>query len=683
MTMETTTLSHWKYHTDDAGICWLTIDVAGKSANILSVQVLEELDSALAAIDKEAPRSLVIQSGKPSGFIAGADINAFTAISSREEALALIKKGQHLFTRLEELPFPTASLIQGFCLGGGLELALACTYRIAADDPATKIGLPEVKLGIHPGFGGTVRLVKLIGAPAALPLMLSGRILAARQAAKLGIVTHAVPPRLLRPAVRQTLAKQGPLRRSLTARLADSAPGRPLVAALARKRLRTRVRAEHYPAPFALLKLWEQHGGSPRDMMEQEARSVANLIRTPAAQNLIRVFTLQEKLKSLPADTSFAPRHIHVIGAGVMGGDIAAWCALRGFKVSIQDNTHQILAGAVQRAGKLFRRKLRAPHLVTAAQDRFLPDIDGVGISSADVVIEAIFEDVSAKKALFAQVVPKLRSEALLATNTSSIPLETLADDLPAPERLVGLHFFNPVARMQLVEVVSTAYSAAADIDKAIQFTHTIGKLPLPVQSSPGFLVNRILMPYLHEAALLEAEGISPTAIDQAAEAFGMPVGPIELMDLVGLDICHSVAEFMADRPAMKMPENLNRLLEQGRRGKKSGAGYYTYKKGRPRKPAIGKKTPLPEDLTDRLILRLVNESVACLREGVVADQELLDAGMIFGTGFAPFRGGVMHYVHDQSTTVLLKRLEQLHATYGKRFMPDQGWKTISSPRHD
>ena len=677
MTSEITKYAHWNFSLDKDNYCWLTIDVADKSTNVLTREVLDELREIIPVIEQQKPQALLIQSGKTNGFIAGADITSFTTITTQEEALHLIRQGQDIFTMIENLSFTTISLINGFCLGGGLELALACDYRIAIDEPKTKIGLPEVKLGIHPGFGGTVRLIQLIGAPAALPLLLSGKILAARQAAKLGIVTHAVPPRLLRSAARKTITKGQKHARKSLSKLADSAPARPLVAMLARKKLKQRVNRIHYPAPFAMLELWEKHGGSPTKMMTQEAQSVSKLIRTPTAQNLIRVFQLQEKLKSLPADIAFTPQHVHVIGAGVMGGDIAAWCALQGFKVSIQDNSHAILAKTVKRAVALFQKKLRAPHLVKAVLDRFIPDMNGICIPKADVIIEAIYEDVNAKKELFLALEPRMRPDTLLATNTSSIPLETLAADLNNPEKLVGLHFFNPVAKMMLVEVVSTSYVAETDVLKAISFTKKIGKLPLPVQSSPGFLINRILMPYLHEAALLESEGIPPLAIDKAAEQFGMPVGPIELMDLVGLDICQSVAEFMANDPTMKMPANVQKLLNQGRLGKKSGAGYYTYTKNKPDKPSFDKKMPLPGDIADRLTLRLINESVACLREKVVADGDLLDAGMIFGTGFAPFRGGVIHYMHEQSPTTLLSKMQQLATQYGERFAPDQGWETV------
>ena len=666
---------HFQLQTDAQQLCWLTIDVKERSTNVLSREVLMELEDVIREVRQLAPRGLLIQSAKTNGFIAGADINSFTELGTRDEALALIGQGQNLFTELERLPFPTVALIHGFCLGGGLELALACTYRIAADAADTRIGLPEVKLGIHPGFGGTVRLTRLIGGPRALPLILSGRLLNAREAAQQGIVTFALPRRLLRSAgIQLALAPPKKRQPNLVARLAGSAPGRALVAMVAERKLRAKVRPDHYPAPYAVLDLWRQHGGSFDAMMAQEAQSVADLIKGETAQNLIRCFLLQERLKALPGASAFTPKQVHVIGAGVMGGDIAAWCALRGHRVSIQDNNHDILARSVQRAAQLFQRQLKQPHLVTAALDRFTPDRQGAHLPRAEVIIEAIFEDVTAKKALFAAVAPHLKEEVLLATNTSSIPLEVLAADLPHPERLVGLHFFNPVAKMQLVEVVSTIASSEASVRAAIQFTRSIGKLPLPVRSSPGFLVNRILMPYLHEATLLESEGIPAAIIDRAAEAFGMPIGPIELIDMVGLDICQSVVALMGDQINGQMPGSFHALLQQGRLGRKTGAGYYTYRNNKPNKARPGRGYQPPADLTDRLMLRLVNEAVACLREAVVADGDLLDAGMVYGTGFAPFRGGVIHYVQAQSGSVLHQRLSQLQQRYGERFRPDPGW---------
>jgi len=666
---------HFQLHTDEQHLCWLTIDVKDTSTNVLSREVLTELEKVIRELHQLAPKALLIQSAKKNGFIAGADIHGFTDLGTRDEALVAIKQGQNIFTELERLPFPTIALIHGFCLGGGLELALSCTYRIAADETDTRIGLPEVKLGIHPGFGGTVRLTRLIGSAAALPLILSGRTLNARQAAKQGILTFAVPMRLLRSAgVQLALSQPKKPKPKLLARLADSSLGRSLVTKVAERKLRQKVRQSHYPAPYAVLDLWHKHGGVFDSMMEQEAQSVADLIKGETAQNLIRCFLLQERLKSLPGSSDFTPKHVHVIGAGVMGGDIAAWCALRGHRVSIQDNSHDTLTRSVQRAANLFKSQLKQPHLVTAALDRFIPDMKGDYLPKADVIIEAIYEDVTAKKTLFAAIEANVKKDVLLATNTSSIPLETLAAGLQHPERLVGLHFFNPVAKMQLVEVVSTSYSSNESVRKAIQFTKGISKLPLPVRSSPGFLVNRILMPYLHEAAILESEGIPAAAIDQAAEEFGMPIGPIELIDMVGLDICQSVVAYMGDQHDVKMPGNFQTLIQQGRLGKKKGAGYYTYSNNKPKKEKLGKGYRPPVDLMDRLILRLINESVACLREEVVSDGDLLDAGMVYGTGFAPFRGGVIHYVEKQSGADLHRQLTQLQQRYGDRFRPDPGW---------
>ncbi len=669
--------THWHYHTDNDNVIWLTIDTQGKNTNVLSRDVLEELHQVLVEITGLTPAGLIIRSDKKNGFIAGADISAFATIDSKETALQLVKQGQSVFTSIEQLPFPTLCLIHGFCLGGGLELALACDYRIGADVPETRIGLPEVLLGIHPGFGGTVRLIRLIGAPAALKIMLSGKALDAGKAARLGIITHAVPPRLLTTAAKQTLsAHRAPHSPGLLSRCADVPFIRPLIADFVTRKLRSKVKEKHYPAPYALVKLWKDHGGSVDKMMEAEARSIAALLVSPTAKNLTRVFFLQEQLKSLPADRSFQPHHVHVVGGGVMGGDIAAWCALQGYRVSIQDYNHDILARVVKRAASLYKRKLKKPHLVRAALDRLTPDRDGLQVGRADVIIEAIFENVDAKKSLYKQLEPQLKPDALLATNTSSIPLETLAVDLNQPDRLIGLHFFNPVAKMMLVEVVQSELTSQESLDKAIQFTKQIKKLPLPVKSSPGFLVNRILMPYLHEAALMESEGIPPEQIDRAAVDFGMPVGPIELIDMVGLDICLHVADFMTSAPELQMPPRLRQLVEQGHTGKKSGQGFYRYKDGKAVKTAKGKDTQPLTELTERLILRLLNESVACLRQSIVGSGDLLDAGMVFGTGFAPFRGGVIHYIQTKGGISLKNRLQALAEHHGSRFHPDEGWES-------
>ena len=670
--------THWRRHIDEDGIAWLTLDKAGASVNVLSMEVISELDGHLAALEQEAVKGLVIRSGKEKGFIAGADIKEFLRVGNVDEAVAMMRDCHRVFDRLEGLRFPTVALINGFCLGGGLELALACRYRIADEDPGVRLGLPEVMLGIHPGFGGTLRLPRLIGPVQALPLMLAGRTVSARAARKLGMIDYAVPTRHMERAARVTvLNPPKPHRPGRLQRLAGHRLIRPLLGKYMRRGVAQRVAEKHYPAPYALLELWVKHSDDARKMLAEEAASVARLVVGDTAQNLIRVFFLQEELKSLGRGTDFQARHVHVVGAGVMGGDIAAWCALNGLQVSLQDQAPERIAPAIKRAHELFRKRLRQPRLVQAAMDRLRPDVDGVGVAHADVVIEAIFENAEAKEALYRELEPRMKEEALLATNTSSIPLEELGKVLARPQRLVGLHFFNPVAKMKLVEIVHSAQTDAKVAQQAAGFARQIDRLPLPVKSSPGFLVNRILMPYLLEAVVLEGEGVQPELIDRAAVEFGMPMGPIELADTVGLDICLSVAEILSASLGGTVPDKLRRLVEAGNLGRKTGRGFYAYKKGKPEKAKLGKATEIPADVTDRMIFSILNEAVACLREGVIDTADHLDAGIIFGTGFAPFRGGPVHYIKAQDAAVMKQRLESLAQTYGERFTPDEGWQAL------
>jgi len=665
---------HWRLEIDEGQRGWLHLDKAGSAANVLSAEVLTELKELLAELPESQMRGLVILSDKTSGFIAGADVTEIRAIKDSDEALALIRLGQSIFDELEELPFPTVALIAGFCLGGGLELALACRYRVALDDPKTRIGLPEIKLGIHPGFGGTMRLTRLIGAPVAMDLMLTGRTVEARTAARLGIVDHAVPERHLKTAAAALIDNPPkPRQPGFFPRLAGLGLARPQVANYLRKKVSGQARPEHFPAPHALIDLWEKHGGDHRRMLDEEAHSVARLITTETARNLLRVFCLQERLKSLGRHRDFQPRRVHVIGAGVMGGDIAAWSALQGFEVTLQDRAPQYIAPALKRASELFSKRLRDRRLVRAAQDRLIPDVKGLGVKSADVVIEAIIEDAAAKGALYRIIEPDLKTGAVLATNTSSIPLETLGEVLAQPERLVGLHFFNPVAKMQLVEVISTAATDKAMLDKAATFVRAIDRLPLPVKSAPGFLVNRILMPYLLEAMTMLDEGIPVESIDRAAREFGMPVGPLELADAVGLDICLHVGEILAERIGLSVPERLRSMVAEKRLGKKSGRGFYEYQQGEPKREKKPPEIGPSGEISDRLILPILNESMTCLREGVVEDADLLDAGMVFGTGFAPFRGGPLHYAEGKKEK-MTERLREFEGKYGTRFAPDPGW---------
>jgi 3-hydroxyacyl-CoA dehydrogenase/enoyl-CoA hydratase/3-hydroxybutyryl-CoA epimerase len=663
-------MKHWRQHVQD-DIATLTLDVAEQSANVLSHEVLSEFDAALTALAGQALAGVVIRSGKASGFIAGADVREFQTLTDPARAAELARTGQQVLNRLAQLPFPTVAVIHGFCLGGGLELALACTYRIARDDPATRLGLPEVRLGIHPGFAGSVRLPPLIGHLPALDMMLTGRAVPAKQARRLGLVDDVVPERHLEHAALAVL-KQRPPRRSPKwyLRLPGWAPLRPAVAKLLTRRVRAKANPDHYPAPYRIIELWREGAGQ-----EEEALSIGELLVSRTSHNLVHVFLLGEELKKHGKQGKHEIERVHVVGAGVMGADIAMWAAHRGFQVSLQDRTPEILARALKRAHDFFQKQYRRDaRAVQAAMDRLLPDARGDGLKRADLVIEAIIEKPEPKQALLREIEAKAPASALLATNTSSIPLETLAQALKDPTRLVGLHFFNPVAKMQLVEIVRGESSSEAALARARAFTTAIDRLPLDVKSSPGFLVNRILMPYLLEAVRMLEEGVPGTAIDQSARDFGMPMGPIELADTVGLDICLSVAEELAGPLGVEVPAILRSTVEGGHLGRKSGEGFYKYDaKGR-RQQAAGAVSTSPVPVTERLVLRLLNEAMACLREGVVQDADAVDAGMVYGTGFAPFLGGPMRYAQSLGETGISHSLNRLAEAYGSRFKPDAGW---------
>ena len=669
---------HWNTEIDDQGIAWLAFDKADSATNVLSEEVLEQLNTELISIASHHPIGMVLYSAKRSGFIAGADVKSFIGMSDSGEAESLMLKAHDIFNRAEALPFPTVAMIKGFCLGGGTELALAFNYRVACDDPGTRIGLPEVKLGIFPGFGGTVRSIRRMGPMAAMGMMLSGRVLRGRAAKKTGLVDALVPERHLRRAARQLIIeKPAEFAPPWTARLAGHWLLRPLMSYILNRQVSKKVRMDHYPAPFALINHWAEYAAEPVEMYASEAREVSRLLTGETAQNLIRVFTLQDDLKALGRKSEFHADRVHVIGGGVMGGDIAAWCALRGLTVSLQDMSIESLGKAIKRANTLFKRRLRDPRLVQAAMDRLIADPRGSGLRQADVIIEAIFENTEAKQNLYRGIEPIIKPNAILATNTSSIPLDELSTCLQRPERLIGLHFFNPVPMMQLVEIVTAENTDQSIADDGAAFIRQIDRLPLPVRSTPGFLVN--LMPYLIEAVILESEGVPAILIDEAAVEFGMPMGPIELADTVGLDICLSVAQNLSQTLDITVPEPLRAMVDAGTLGKKTGSGFYQYKKGKAQKPRAGSSPVDKDSITQRLILRLLNESIACLREGVVTSEDLLDAGIIFGTGFAPFRGGPMHYIHQAGVEEVSQSLKSMKNRYGERFEADSGW--VELPR--
>ncbi|MHA6203815.1 3-hydroxyacyl-CoA dehydrogenase NAD-binding domain-containing protein [Dyella soli] len=668
--------NHWKTNLDDAGIVTLSLDRAGSSVNAISREVLDELGQIVERLAIEKPAGVLIHSAKPFGFAVGADIREFVTYAQQGTVLENIENGQRVFESLARLPCPTVAAIHGACMGGGTELILACRQRIAADDDKTRIGLPEVMLGIHPGWGGSARLPRLIGAPEALQVMLTGKALSARRALALGVVDRLAPPAELLAEARALLRRPHAQPFALRAKAwaTNTWLGRQILAPMVLKQTAAKVRKEHYPAPFALIDVWKRGGSGIQQRLKLEARSVARLAETPTAQNLIRIFFLQERLKGQGSGIEHGIRHVHVVGAGVMGGDIAAWAAFKGFEVTLQDREMKYIQPALDRARQLYEKKLKGADKVEATMRRLRADVEGKGVATADLALEAIFENAEAKKALYASIEPQFQSDELLATNTSSIPLDTLRTGLKAPQRFLGLHFFNPVAQMPLVEVVRHDQLDAGAEKRALAFCKAIGKLPVAVKGTPGFLVNRILMPYLLEAMRLYSEGVPGPVLDQEAKKFGMPMGPIELADTVGLDVCASVGKELAPFLGLELPPGLEDKLESGKRGKKDGQGLYVWQDGKPQKPEVDPDYVTPPDLQDRMILPMVNEAVACLAEGVVDDADLLDAGVIFGTGFAPFRGGPIQYARSEGPSVVRGKLERLAQRYGERFLPKDGW---------
>jgi 3-hydroxyacyl-CoA dehydrogenase/enoyl-CoA hydratase/3-hydroxybutyryl-CoA epimerase len=674
--------THWRCEADQDGVLWLCIDKADGSANVLSRPVLEELAEIITALESKPPQGIVIYSGKKNGFIMGADINEFTKIADPDQAYDLIRVGQQVLERLEALRGPTVAAIQGFALGGGLELAMACDYRIAIDEQRPILGLPEVQLGIHPGFGGTVRSVRICGVRAAMQLMLTGQSVTADKARRINLVDRVVEADNWKEAARQFIAaKPERAEAPLTDRLLNLSPARPFVTSMLRKQVAAKARPDHYPAPYAIIDLWRSHGASERTGYEAEARSIASLMCGETSRNLVRVFFLQNRLKSQGNKPSTRVARVHVVGAGVMGGDIAAWCALRGLDVTLQDRAQKYIDPAMQRAAKLFDKKIRDAGERRAADSRLRPDVDGIGAEDADLIVEAIFENLEAKQQLYEMLQKTMREDAILATNTSSIRLQDLRTVLRNPQRFIGLHFFNPVAILPLVEIVRCEDTEQDVLDTAFSFVKGIGKYPLECASSPGFVVNRVLAPYMAEAMQLAESGVALETIDRCAEDFGMPMGPVELVDSVGIDVALHVSEVLGAAFNRPVPERLAEMAEKGQLGRKSGQGFYAWKDGKAVKsdrPAAGS----PDErrhMQDRLLLPLVNEAVACLDEGVVADADLLDAGVIFGTGFAPFRGGPMKYARDRGVDDVVQTLERLQEQFGGRFRPHAGWSRLDA----
>ncbi len=641
-------LKDWRFSVDQWGIAWAELDREGESQNSLGRRPLEELAEIVAAVETGARDKsivgLVLISGKERGFIVGADIREFADIKTETDVVERLRPVTALFDRIENLPVPVVCAINGFCLGGGLELALACHYRIATRDPSTKLGFPEVKLGIFPGFNGTVRAIRQAGAPAAMQTMLTGRMLSASAARGMGLVDQLVDTRGALPwaARKAVLRKRKSKPAGFVKQLLTKWPVRGLLASRMRSEVARKAREAHYPSPYRLIDLFEQYAGNDEAMKAAETRAFAPLMVSERSRNLRRVFWLSELLKGqAPKTLGWRPQRVHVIGAGTMGADIAGWCVASGMEVTLQDVSPEQIAKGIAAQGKLIARKFKTKAQRDAAKARLIADPGGEGIARADVVIEAIVEKLDIKKTVLADVEGKLKAGAVMATNTSSLQIEDIAAGLADPGRLIGLHFFNPVSLMPLVEVVRGEQSREDEIKRGAAFVAAIDKLPLITKSVPGFLVNRVLTPYMFGAMKRLQEGESKERIDEAARAFGMPMGPIELADTVGLDVCAHVAKILNYPSAGSA---LEQLAAAGKLGKKTGEGFYVWQAGKPVRDPRRTDPQEMEELGRALIKPLIEEAQKCLDAGIVENADLVDAGVIFGTGFAPFRGGPLHY---------------------------------------
>ncbi len=656
-----------------------------KPVNVLDEATLAALEAALDELENNPPPALVIRSDNPRCFVAGADVDRLAAIRDAEEGRRLAERGQALMRRIARLPCPVAALVRGAALGGGLELALACDWIVAVDDPATKLGLPEIRLGIHPGFGGTVRLPMRTGWPVALRLMLTGKDVDAKKAQKLGLVDAVCPPGREEMALADVLAR-GKASRGQHPWWFRLPPVRKLVLREAQKRAAARFAhlelEKAYPAIPALIALIDRTAFAPEGLaLAEEARSLGELATTRTCKALIRVFHLRNALKNqqlVRAGQKAAEQveRVAVYGAGVMGSGIA-YVAAKTAEVDLHDVGEEAVARGMRAIASYAKRD-------PARMGRVRPALDDSGISEADVVIEAIVEDLQTKKDLFAHLEPSLREDALLLTNTSSLSVSALQAACRHPERVAGMHFFNPAPKMPLVEVVAGAKTSKDALAKVAALAVAWDKLPVVVKDVPGFLVNRCLMPYLAAAFRLVDQGQRPAHIDGALKVYGMPMGALELADRVGLDICLHVAQGLAEAYGREGPPAwLDKMVKAGLLGAKSEkGGFYAYEKGKLAGPnpeagailpqaapkarefdaAMKDEAPAPladAEIVDACILPMLAEALACLREGVVDSADALDAAFVFGIGFPPFRGGLLGAFADEDLNALAERFQR------------------------
>ncbi|HXI83059.1 MAG TPA: 3-hydroxyacyl-CoA dehydrogenase NAD-binding domain-containing protein [Verrucomicrobiae bacterium] len=655
---------------DADGVAWVLFDDPDSKVNILGFAQMQRLEVILDELSKRKPKAVIFASDKPGIFIAGADINELEKIRDANHGEQLSREGHRIFAKIELLGVPTVAAIGGACLGGGCELALACRYRLATDHPKTQIGLPETQLGIIPGWGGTQRLPRLIGLRAALDIICAGKSVGADKARRIGLVDAAVPSVVLRESAKRfALGQRRASRKSV--KLQNMWPLRPIACRIARKQVSARARGQ-YPAPLRAIDAIEEGLAGPLDAgLEREAKIFGEVSATPVCKNLIRIFFLRERYSKLTFDTGRVERagpvsarvttvpiqKVGVLGAGVMGAGIAQWCSARGLTVRLKDIKQEFVATGVKRIADAYREGVkRRKFSELDAQHGFArvhPTTEYTGFGDCDLIIEAVLEKIEVKRLAFSELVDRLRNDCIIASNTSAIPIDELAEASGRPKRFIGIHFFNPVHKMPLVEIVYGTKTAPEVIAVAVEFAKQLKKIPIIVKGAPGFLVNRLLMPYLNEAGVLLGEGVSVESIDKAMLDFGMPMGPLRLIDEVGIDVAYDVARELAEafHDRMTVAPILRQVYERGLKGRKSGAGFYLYKGKKERlnaglKLASG-KTPSPAEIQARLLGVMINEAKRCLSEGVVASEDDIDVGMIFGTGFPPFRGGLVKYARD------------------------------------
>jgi 3-hydroxyacyl-CoA dehydrogenase / enoyl-CoA hydratase / 3-hydroxybutyryl-CoA epimerase len=678
----------------DTGIAILTFDRPDSTANIFDQQTLDEIEEHLGFLESEKSlKGLIIRSAKSKIFIAGADLNTFTQNLSAERIAVAIERGQKAFDRIAGLPYPTVAAIHGIAVGGGFEISLACDYRIASSDSVTKVGLPETNLGILPAWGGSTRLPKLIGLPNALEAIMNGRQYPAEQARKLGMIDSIVHREQLTTVATNLIHRSAGKKRSLKLHISNQTPLSKVVKAQAEKKALTKTRG-HYPAPLKALEVaYTSLSVSHEQSLANEKNNFIELALSETAQNLIGLFFLQERAKKLklPNELGSVPatpvKEVNrglVVGAGLMGAGIAQFLSSRGIRVILKDVGPAPLGKGMQAIAKIYQDAVKR-HLFSEtdarnAFDRVLPIYEELPLRDIDLVIEAAIEKLDLKQQIFADLETKVSSNLVLASNTSALPIDAISASLLHPERVVGIHFFNPVHRMQLVEIVRGTKTDAATLNTAIRFVKQIGKLPVLVRDSPGFLVNRILLPYLGEAVRLFAEGHRVESIDRVMLDFGMPMGPLRLTDEVGLDVAEHVAKELEGRVKHLAASNdtLSKMIGKGWLGRKSGKGFYEYASGGDEKvnaqlSDLQPATPAAEnegDLRDRLVLSMVNEAARTIEEKVVEAPEDVDFGMIMGTGWAPFRGGPLRFADHLGIATVVSRLNNLRDRVAPYFQP-------------